>query len=280
MAQDISMNDIHLLEYGDFTKTWKLITVRYRQDSQEMRFVYANSLAMDAISKGASSYPDGSVFAKVGFKSGVDPAFNSSIVPSGARRFQFMVKNSKKYPETDGWGYALFQSNGDLFEGDVKTVTQSCHACHKLVPERDYVFSEPIEVSPLIKDAQATYKLKKNISHIYFSQLEKKQFSNKLKKYVKNIKSIDVVEGEIRQFFFGGTLDELTPVLINNSLKTKNISGFVSLDQNTFKIIQLSESKGKCADSEYYFKTYEFRAEWKEPKSLEVKNLCYSKQNL
>ena len=283
LAADVkSMNDIRLLDYGDYTEKWKLVTVRYRQDTQEMRFTYANPIAWESLKKGEKEYPDGSVFAKIGFKSGVDPAFTSSIVPSGSRRFQFMVKNSKKYPDTDGWGYALFQSNGELFEGDVKTVTQSCHACHKIVPERNFVFSEPIEVSPALKNIQSTYALEKNKSHLFFAALNKKDFTNSLKKYAGSLKlrSLDVVQGEIRKFFFGGTLDEITPLLIKNAVDTKKASGFVSEDQNTFKVLKILEKSEHCPPNQYTLEVFEFRSEWGSSRKVEISKICYSKDNL
>lgn len=281
-ADEIKMNDIGLSDYGDFTKKWNLVTVRFRQDSHEMRFTYANPAAWEALNKGVLPLPEGSVFAKIGFKAGVDPAFTSSIVPSGSRRFQFMVKNSKKYQETNGWGYALFDSDGGLFPGEVKTVSNSCHACHKLVPERDYVFSEAIEFSPLIKKAQTTYQIEKNMSHLKFAIVEKKEFINRLKKHmaITNLKKISYIDGDIRNFFFGGTLDEVTPALVRNVIDTKMASGFISSDQNTFKILALSKDSSTCGPDDYALTQYEYRSEWPTEKKLETTILCYSKKNL
>lgn len=276
------MNDIGLSDYGDFTKKWNLVTVRFRQDSHEMRFTYANPIAWEALSKGVTPLPEGSVFAKIGYKSGVDPAFTSSIVPSGARRFQFMLKNLKKYPDTDGWGYALFDSDGGLFPGEVKTVTNSCHACHKLVPERDFVFSEAIEFSPLIKKVHTTYKIEKNISHLKYAIMQKKDFINRLKLHLDpiNIKLISYVDGDIRNFFFGGTLDEITPALVKNAIETKSASGFISLDQNTFKVVLQNDKYKLCGANDYSLDLYEYRSEWAADKKLDYKTICYSKNNL
>ncbi len=281
-ADDIKMNDIGLSDYGDFTKKWNLVTVRFRQDSHEMRFTYANPIAWEALSKGVLPLPEGSVFAKIGFKAGVDPAFTSSIVPSGSRRFQFMVKNTKKYQDTGGWGYALFNSEGELFPGDVKTVSNSCHACHKLVPERDYVFSESIEFSPLIKKAQSTYQIEKNISHLKFAIVEKKEFMNRLKKHMvaTKLKKISYIEGDIRNFFFGGTLDEVTPALVKNTIDTKMVSGFISMDQNTFKIVAISNDLKACGPDDYALIQYEYRSEWTAEKKLQTTSFCYSKKNI
>jgi hypothetical protein len=271
-AADPKMNDISLYQFGDFTQEWKLVTVRYRKDTEEMRFTYANPKAWEALKKQSLPFPDGSIFAKVGFKSKQDPAFNSSVVPSGARRFQFMVKDSKKYSEFDGWGYALFQSNGELYEGDLKTQTFSCHACHKIVPERNFVFSERVEISPFVKKLQTVTLSKKML----FVEIQTKNFQSKLKNILnkKKISRLHVVDGEIRKHYFGGTLDEITPTLIHElerNLDQKNFGvGFVSSDNLTFKIVKLNSAQ--CSNGEISILIFESRLE--RPELVEMES-CY-----
>ncbi len=107
-AGKLEMNGFLFSDFGQFEKNWKLVTVRYRQDTGELRFTYANPKAWKAMSSGKAEYPDGSIFAKTGYMTDDDPSFTSSKIPSGSRRYQFMVKNKKKYKDQDGWGYALF----------------------------------------------------------------------------------------------------------------------------------------------------------------------------
>lgn len=116
------------------------MTVRYRTDSKELRFTYANDLAWKQMNSSQPTYTDGAIFAKVGIIAEKDPA-SSSEVPSGAKRFQFMVRDRKKYRTTNGWGYALFDDKGKVFNEDIKQKTLACAACHNMVPERDFVFS-------------------------------------------------------------------------------------------------------------------------------------------
>lgn len=91
-----TMNGYSFKEYKDFPQKWKLVTVRFRKDIDEMRFVYANELAFKALQSGTGKYPDGAIFGKLGVRSKDDPEFASSMVPSGVHRYQLMVKNSKK----------------------------------------------------------------------------------------------------------------------------------------------------------------------------------------
>ena len=274
------MNNIGLYDYGDFTKDWKLVTVRYRKDTGEMRFTYANPKAWQALTKKQIPYPDGSVFAKVGFKTETDPAFNSSVVPSGARRFQFMVKDAKKYSKYAGWGYALYQSDGKLFEGDIPTQTIACHACHQVVPERDYVFSEAIEASPFA--IPATDEKKPVNQGFKFINYDLTKLNLKLSALIKKlkVKNLSIIDGPIREHYFGGTLDEITPVLINELAKNVATNqfyavGFLSMDGKTYKIVSFNQDKkAKCSVEETSLIIYEDRTEWKSPQQ---QVLCYAK---
>jgi hypothetical protein len=48
-----------------------------------------------------------------------------------------MVKDSKKYASTGGWGYAQFDDGKPADDATLKT----CFPCHEAVKNRDYVFS-------------------------------------------------------------------------------------------------------------------------------------------
>ena len=63
-----------------------------------------------------------------------------SFVPGEAPPWylQFMVKDSKKYAATGGWGYAQFDKDGKPGpESDMK----KCHPCHEAIKDRDFVFT-------------------------------------------------------------------------------------------------------------------------------------------
>ena len=50
---------------------------------------------------------------------------------------QFMVKDSKKYQSTGGWGYAQFDDGKPANEA----MHNACFACHEIVKSRDFVFN-------------------------------------------------------------------------------------------------------------------------------------------
>ena len=60
-----------------------------------------------------------------------------SVVGSATGKLQFMVKDSKKYAATGGWGFADFK---DGKPGD-KALHDTCFPCHVPVKDRDYVFA-------------------------------------------------------------------------------------------------------------------------------------------
>ena len=122
-----------------FWDTWHMVTVRYRSDNGEQRFVYANDAAYRTYSAGAKTFPKGAMLAKVAFTTEVDPAFPASKLPRVVSRVQLMLKDEHR--EHAGWRYAIYPAS--VRNGDEKSVVAACDACHALVRDRDSVFSVP-----------------------------------------------------------------------------------------------------------------------------------------
>jgi hypothetical protein len=51
---------------------------------------------------------------------------------------QFMIKDSKKYAATGGWGFAQFNGSNTVNVA----VPQSCFHCHEPAKDQDFVFPE------------------------------------------------------------------------------------------------------------------------------------------
>lgn len=241
------MNGYKLSDYTQFEKNWKLITVRYRKDTGEMRFTYANDLAFEALQKGQLDYPDGSVFAKIGLKTQEDPGFPSSAVPSGARRYQFMVRDKKKHSKTDGWGYALFDRDGFVFPEPLETQTAACAACHHIIPERGYVFSQMMSLSPGtspdLKIENNNYFNKK----IEFSTTSIQSLPTDVSKFFpKENKTIRKINHPISQFLFQGSLDEIKPTLIKEAILSKMPALIISPDLKSFALAYVENFDLKC----------------------------------
>ena len=241
------MNGYKLSDFADFEKNWKLITVRYRKDTGEMRITYANPLAFDTLLKGGKEYPDGAIYAKIGIKTVSDSAFPSSAVPSGARRYQFMVKDKTKFAGTEGWGYVLFDKAGLIFPENPVVQTAACAACHRIVPERGYVFSQMWELSSSSPPAKAAAETTHFSDKIKFKEVKVASIPEIVSKEIpKNYKTAQQIDHEISKFLFQGTLDEIKPLLSQQAAKTKVPAYLLGADGKSFALVFIENLEIKC----------------------------------
>ena len=94
--------------------------------------------------------PDGAKMAKVHWTPKQNELFPDATVPDKLANVDFMVKDSKRFADSGGWGYAVFDydSTSDTFKPGTSASTPpqgndaKCgFACHTLVKKRDYVFT-------------------------------------------------------------------------------------------------------------------------------------------
>ena len=154
------MNGIDPKSAARFWDTWHLVTVRYRKDNEEQRFVYANNIAWRALRAGKKQFPSGSMFGKIAFATKLDGAFPSSVETKNYTRVQLMLKDATKFKKTNGWTYALYVAGHEEASSENSSVATACHACHSIVPQRDFVFSRS-SFSPVVESqhgASAIFK--------------------------------------------------------------------------------------------------------------------------
>src|SRR5262245_19706551 len=244
------MNGISLSQFPEFEKKWRFVSSRFRTDTGEMRLTYANELAWRALEKGSAQYPDGAVFAKIGLMTRGDPAFTSSKAPVGARRFQLMVRDRKAYADHDGWGYGLYDGNGKVFYGSmagktVAQVTDACHACHKLVEHRDFVFSIPMDLTP----GEHVSPLANLSLTVPFATVAAETLLPEVRQYTDNAREVRLLQGSLQQHFFQGTLAEIQPTLAEESVRTGLPSALIVGEGNAvgFIIVKLDPNIPDCA---------------------------------
>ena len=246
-AGKTEMNGISYKEYEGFDKKWEFLTVRYRTDTSEQRFVYANPVAARALKAGVVDYPDGAVFAKIGFVTEEDPAFKSSRVPSGAVRYQFMVRDKKKYATTGGWGYALFDANKTTYEGDFKTQAAACYACHQLVPKRGEVFSTALKISafaPLPAANAAASEVVPDIPQsLKFATVSARKLPEMIRRSLPEGAQVRSVVGSLRDHVFRGTIDEIRPSLVAESRRSGKVAALVASDNLQFSAVYPDKRK-------------------------------------
>ena len=98
-----------------------------------------------------SRFPDGAKMAKIHWKPKKSETFPGPTVPGELLDVDFMVKDSKRFADSGGWGYAVFRHDpssnsykpGTLLEQPPQGNDAKCgFACHTIVKGRDYVFTE------------------------------------------------------------------------------------------------------------------------------------------
>jgi len=243
------MNGYAMKDFRDFEKKWHFVTVRYRKDSHELRLVYANDLAWKTLQTGKTEYPKGAVFGKIAFLSQEDPAFVSSLMPSATRRFQFMVRDSKKYADTGGWGYMLFNKQGQTFPEDQHQQTLACAACHKIVEaNRGSVFSTPMSLGLTASDPLDHAPVDRAaVPHFEFEdstvELMPAQVLVNLPVHTTKLRRL---KGQLQDQVFQGTLDEIRPLLTKEALRSNLPVLLINSQGDRFSIVYLNPEQPAC----------------------------------
>ncbi len=131
------------IEFLPEYKNWKAISATERFDNQSMRVIVGNEIAVKAIAaKQIHPWPDGSVMAKIAWSQLKD---GSGHVRTGAfQQVEFMIRDSRKYAATKGWGWARWVGTDLKPYGRGLSFTDECVSCHEPVRANDYVYTAPI----------------------------------------------------------------------------------------------------------------------------------------
>src|ERR1700722_16321906 len=129
----------------DGNRDWKLISVAHEAgDLNDIRSILGNDVAIKAYREEKLPFPDGTIIARLAWKYVPSEENNKvfgreqSFVAGSPTNVQFMVKDSKKYAATGGWGFAQFK-DGVPAEN---AVLAPCFPCHVPIKSRDYVFTQ------------------------------------------------------------------------------------------------------------------------------------------
>ena len=125
-------------------KDWKVISQSHRTDNKTLRIILGNNIAIQAArSSNTNPWPKGSILAKLVWKQKAEEHWPTAIAPDKFIHAEFMIKDSKKYKNTGGWGYARWLGLDQKPYGKDSNFAQECVACHTPVKENDYVFTTP-----------------------------------------------------------------------------------------------------------------------------------------
>ena len=132
---------------------WQLVSIS--QDGGLIAAILANPVMIDAYRAGipgnGKPFPDGSKMAKIHWNPKKMETFPAATVPGTQHDVDFMVKDSKRFADSGGWGWAVFEY--DAASGTFTPATTAdkppqgndakCgFACHTIVKTRDYVFTD------------------------------------------------------------------------------------------------------------------------------------------
>jgi hypothetical protein len=126
-------------------RDWRLISVAHEEGKlDDIRAVLGNDAAINAYREQKLPFPDGTVIARLAWSYVAseenDKVFGqaqSFVAGSPKNGIQFMVKDSRKYASTGGWGFAQFDDGKPAGEA----VQHTCFACHRAA-SRDFVFTQ------------------------------------------------------------------------------------------------------------------------------------------
>jgi Cytochrome P460 len=120
-------------------RNWELIATSHEAGGfNELRGILGNAVAMKAYRAGILPLPDGAILAKLAWKQEPSKEFDGAFVPGRATTLQIMVKDSKKYASTGGWGFGRF-TDGKAVD---RAQHETCFGCHQAhVKDHDFVLT-------------------------------------------------------------------------------------------------------------------------------------------
>jgi hypothetical protein len=143
------------LAFSEFKgyESWQVVSIS--QDGPLVAAILANPVMIKAYMAGAPAngqpFPDGSKMAKIHWTPKKMETFPAATVPGAQHDVDFMVKDSKRFADSGGWGYAVFEYDaasdkfapGTLAGKPPQGNDAKCgYACHTGVKKRDYVFTD------------------------------------------------------------------------------------------------------------------------------------------
>ena len=122
---------------------WQVVSIS--QNDKLVAVILANPVMIDAYLAGipgnGKPFPDGAKMAKIHWNPKKMETFPAATVPGTQHDVDFMAKDSKRFADSGGWGYAVFDYDAasDKFTAD-PSPSDCGHACHVAVKAKDHIF--------------------------------------------------------------------------------------------------------------------------------------------
>ena len=143
------------LAFAEFKgyESWPAVSAS--RDGDLIAVIVANPVMIEAYQAGipgnGKPFPDGAKMAKIHWNPKQLETFPAATVPGTLHDVDFMVKDSKRFADSGGWGYAVFEYDagsqafrpGNMSDSPPQGNDAKCgFACHTIVKSRDFVFTD------------------------------------------------------------------------------------------------------------------------------------------
>ena len=135
------------IAFSDFRGYEDWSVVSSARTEEVLKVIVANPTMIKAYKAGVPGngqpFPEGSMIVKLQWKPKKSTEAPFAVdVPDVFKQAFVMEKDSKRFPKTGGWGYAVFNYDAasDKFTADPKALADCGHTCHVAVKAKDYIF--------------------------------------------------------------------------------------------------------------------------------------------
>ena len=143
------------LAFSEFRGYEDWQTVAVSQSGKLIETILGNPAMIEAYKSGipgnGKPFPDGAKFAKIHWNAKKNAeAPGDATVPDTLHDVDFMMKDSKRFADSGGWGWAVFEYDpasetfrpGNENDSPPQANDAKCgFACHTIVEAKDYVFT-------------------------------------------------------------------------------------------------------------------------------------------
>jgi hypothetical protein len=135
------------IAFSDFKGYEDWSVVSSARTDEVLKVIVANPIMIQAYKSGipgnGKPFPEGSKIAKLQWspKKSTDAPFVVDV-PDIYKQAFLMEMDTKRFPKTGGWGYAVFNYDAasDKFSPDAASHSDCGQTCHVAVKSKDYIF--------------------------------------------------------------------------------------------------------------------------------------------
>ena len=135
------------IAFSDFRGYEDWAVVSSARTDEVLKVIVANPIMIKAFKAGVPGngqpFPDGSKIVKLQWKpkKSAEAQFDVDVPDTFTQAF-VIEKDSKRFPKSGGWGYALFNyaAASDKFTADANSPSDCGYSCHQKVTAKDYIF--------------------------------------------------------------------------------------------------------------------------------------------